>query len=62
MIPVVQEIDRRGWQTKPVCEYAYGLELQGFEPFERRCRMSFFDPETFRIGKPELSERKENES
>jgi len=24
--------------------------------------MSFFDPETFRIGKPELNERKENES
>jgi len=24
--------------------------------------MSFFDPEAFRIGKPELNERKENES
>jgi len=24
--------------------------------------MSFFDPETFRIGKPELNERKENEA
>jgi len=23
--------------------------------------MSFFDPETFLIGKPELNERKENE-